>query len=64
MIAPKKRSKWFIVGAIMVEKYITEEVWIKIFSFLKQCRGIYCGQSSKCKTFIEAIFWMARSGAQ
>ncbi len=48
----------------MVEKYITEEVWIKIFNFLKQYKGIYCGENSKCKRFIEAIFWMARTGAQ
>ncbi len=64
MIAPKRRSIFFIVGAIMVEKYITEEVWIKIFNFLKQYKGIYCGENSKCKRFIEAIFWMARTGAQ
>ncbi len=48
----------------MVEKYITEEVWIKIFSFLKGCKHIYCGQSSKCTLCLEAIFWMARTGAQ
>ncbi len=48
----------------MVEKYITEEVWIKIFSFLKGCKRIHCGQSGKCKLFIAAIFWMARTGAQ
>ena len=25
---------------------------------------MYCGNESKCKKFMEAIFWMARTGAQ
>jgi len=34
------------------------------FSFLKSSKRIYAGKERKCKNFIEAIFWMARTGAQ
>lgn len=48
----------------MEKEYINEYSWNKIFSFLKEYEGIYCRQESKCKNFMEAIFWMARTGAQ
>jgi transposase len=53
-----------MIGATMEIEYINEFSWNKIFSFLKTCPGIYCAQESKCKNFMEAIFWMARTGAQ
>lgn len=48
----------------MGKKYINEVAWSKIFSFLKQHKNTYSGKESKCKNFFEAIFWMARTGAQ
>lgn len=48
----------------MENEYINEFSWNKIFSFLKTYDGIYCVQEAKCKNFMEAIFWMARTGAQ
>jgi transposase len=48
----------------MEKEYINEFSWNKIFSFLKEYEGIYCAQEGKCKNFMEAIFWMARTGAQ
>ncbi len=47
----------------MVKQYIKETAWVKIFSFLKTHRDIYCGESNECWSFMEAIFWMARTGA-
>ena len=38
--------------------------WEKILSFLKTCPNIYIGQENDCRNFLEAVFWMTRSGAQ
>jgi transposase len=48
----------------MKKEYINEVVWSKIFNFFNGCKGIYPGKKAKCKKFMEAIFWMARTGAQ
>lgn len=48
----------------MKKEYIDEVVWNKIFCFLKTCENLYICQELKCKKFIEAIYWMARTGAQ
>ena len=32
--------------------------------FLKHQKEIYCNSENNCKNFIEAVFWMARTGAQ
>ncbi len=42
----------------------SEEQWAKIFAFLKQDPHVYSGQEPDCRRFLEAILWMARSGAQ
>lgn len=38
--------------------------WSKIFMFLQNCRKIYTKSEKECKNFVEAVFWMARTGAQ
>ena len=48
----------------MKKKYISEEAWRKIFSFLKECKEVHAGLEYDCGKFIEAIFWMVRTGAQ
>jgi transposase len=48
----------------MEKEYINEFTWNKTFSFLRTCEGVYCTQEAKCKKFMEAIFWMARTGAE
>lgn len=48
----------------MEKKYITEIAWSQIFNFLKTIKKINIGKEDRCRKFIEAIFWMARSGAQ
>lgn len=52
------------IGAIMKKEYINEAAWSKIFCFLKQSEDVYPGIESKCKNFLEAIYWMTRTGAQ
>jgi len=48
----------------MKKEYINENAWNKILKFLKGCKDIYIGEESRCKKFIEAIYWMSRTGAQ
>jgi transposase len=48
----------------MKKEYISEFAWSKIFEFLNSKKNIYCGSEKKCKRFMEAIYWMARTGAQ
>lgn len=38
--------------------------WKKILSLLRQQSGIYVGQEVECRRFVEAVLWLARSGAQ
>lgn len=48
----------------MSKEYINEAAWCQILNFLKTVPNIYVGSETECKAFIEAIFWMARTGAQ
>jgi transposase len=43
---------------------LTDEQWQKILPFLRTCSNIYIGQEDECRQFVEAILWVARSGAQ
>jgi transposase len=48
----------------MKKEYISEVAWSKILKFLRGCKNIYVGSEAHCKRFIEAIYWMSRTGAQ
>ncbi len=48
----------------MKKEYISEYAWSKVLQFLRMRKGIYMGTESQCKNFIEAIYWMSRTGAQ
>ena len=43
---------------------LTEHQWTKIVAFLRSCVGVYVGNESDCRRFVEAILYQARSGAQ
>lgn len=43
---------------------LTEYQWINILNFLKESEKIYIGCKDACRLFMEAVLWMARSGAQ
>lgn len=43
---------------------IPEEHWTKIYQFLPDTPGVYAGHEAHGRRFIEAVLWMARSGAQ
>ena len=48
----------------MTSNQIRDDQWPKILDFLKKSKNIYIGKESKCRRFIEAVIWIARSGAQ
>jgi transposase len=43
---------------------LTDSEWQKILPFLQNCPNIYIGPESECRRFLEAVLWIARSGAQ
>ncbi len=43
---------------------LSDEQWQKILPFLQTCSNIYVGQENECRQFLEAVLWIARSGAQ
>ena len=48
----------------MSKEYITDYAWNKIYTFLKQCKGIYLSSEKKIKSFIEAVLWMVKNGTR
>lgn len=42
---------------------LTDTQWIRIRSFLKTCSGLYVRNEAQCRLFIEALCWMACTGA-
>lgn len=48
----------------MQGEYITIEAWKKMLVFFKQTKFIHIGEEDQLKKFIEAIYWIARTGAQ
>lgn len=43
---------------------LTQEQWTKIHAFLKQETRVYIGNARKCRSFVEGVLWIMRSGAQ
>lgn len=43
---------------------LTDEQWQKILRVLRSCSNLYVGQEGECRRFLQAVLWMARSGAQ
>ena len=48
----------------MKKEYINKTAWNKILIFLKSVKNIYLGDENKCKRFMEAVYWIMRTGAQ
>ena len=43
---------------------LPDDQWLRILEFLRSCSDLYVGEEADCRLFIEALLWMARSGAQ
>lgn len=44
--------------------YIEEGIWEAIISFLRDLKGLHTGKPDKLRRFIEAVWFIARSGSQ
>lgn len=42
---------------------LRDREWEKIHAYLKQAGKIYVGAESECRTFVEGVLWVMRSGA-
>ena len=47
----------------MPTNLLKDEQWTKIVAFLRQCPGVYVGNETTCRRFVEAVIWIDRSGA-
>ena len=43
--------------------HLPDTQWQQILTFLRSRKDIYVGKEENCRLFLEAILWMARSGA-
>ena len=43
---------------------LTDDQWQKMLPFLRSCPTAYVGDETHCRRFVEAVLWIARSGAQ
>lgn len=43
---------------------LSDHDWQAILAFLRTRSDVYIGQEAQCRVFVEAILWVARSGAQ
>jgi transposase len=43
---------------------LSDEQWQKILPLLRSHPNAYVGQEQECRKFLEAVLWIARSGAQ
>lgn len=48
----------------MLTVTLTDQQWQKILPLLLSCPNVYVGQEDECRKFLEAVLWIARSGAQ
>ena len=47
----------------MSKPKLREDQWARVYAFLRAQPGIYTGQESETRRFVEAVLWMARSGS-
>ena len=51
-------------NAIPANGTLTDSQWLKILAFLRKFPRAYVGQEKKCRLFVEAVFWISRTGVQ
>ena len=43
---------------------IGDRQWSRLYAYLSEYNAIYTKNEEQCRRFVEAVFWMARSGSQ
>jgi hypothetical protein len=66
MIVPKRKNSLTsnLIGAVLPQEYTNEVAWCKIFIFLKHNKAIHIGTEKHSKIFVEAVYWITRTGTQ
>ena len=42
---------------------LRDDQWFRVLEFLRSCSDLYVGEEDDCRRYVEAVLWMARSGA-
>ena len=42
---------------------LRDDQWFRVLEFLRSCSDLYVGEENDCRRYVEAVLWMARSGA-
>ena len=42
---------------------LRDDQWFRVLEFLRSCSDLYVGEEDDCRHYVEAVLWMARSGA-
>ncbi len=45
-------------------QYISQEQWSKMYPYLHAFPRLHTRHEAKCRRFVEAVFWVLRSGAR
>jgi transposase len=45
-------------------QHLSPVQWVKIYEYLRALPRIHTRNEGKCRRFVEAVFWVLRSGAQ
>ena len=53
---------WHTISIMQIT--LPDDQWEKIYSFLLSCSNIYVRNETETRRFVEAVLWVARSGAQ
>src|SRR4051794_36767154 len=48
----------------MVRHRLDDATWPKLYAYLKPQRGIYSGNETKTRNFVDAVHWIMCTGAQ
>ena len=64
MVAPtnKRKATTIMIVTIKVKLYLREDIWAKIYEFLRRMPELYVKNAQKTRLFIEAIVFMVRTG--
>jgi transposase len=59
-----KQGLAFGTIGLMSRLFLSDHEWQALYAILRTCGGVYVGEEDKCRRFVNAVLWLARSGAQ
>lgn len=49
---------------VLMQYYIAEEAFERMYAYIRSERNVHTGNKNNIRQFLEAVYWMARSGGQ